>query len=296
MNKAKLKSLAYSIGKFLGLLGLAYLFYTLSQEYTFASFSEQFIHFTEILPLLILINFISILLGIYAWQKMLNHYATKPLDYTTAYYYFSKTEIAKYLPGNVFHYVGRQTMATSIGLNQKQMAKTSLLSALLLLTSTVLTSTLFAFFSQEIAHTYIILMIVATILSFALLSLLYKSFPFIKKIILNIYLGISIALQGILLSTIVMYQSESFSLSLFLLLIAIYTVSWLIGFVTPGASGGLGVREGAFIAIITYFNVDASTDIILFSVLLVRLINILGDILLYLSTWLLKNKIKEVKI
>jgi len=99
-----------------------------------------------------------------------------------------------------------------------------------------------------------------------------------------------------MLGMIVMYQSDSFTANLFFLCVSIYTLSWLIGVVTPGASGGLGIREGTFIAITSYLQVDISTDIIIFSVLLVRLINITVDIGIYLSTFILENKIKGLKI
>ena len=68
------------------------------------------------------------------------------------------------------------------------------------------------------------------------------------------------------------------------------------GFLTPGASGGLGIREGTFIAIATYLHLNISADIIIFSVLLVRLINVCADVMLYLSTMILEKKMKELEI
>ena len=113
---------------------------------------------------------------------------------------------------------------------------------------------------------------------------------------MNAYLALSIALQGVMLGIIVMYQSDAFTMSLFFQCVSIYILSWLIGFVTPGASGGLGVREGIFIAITNYLHIDISAEIIIFSVLLVRLINICVDVLLYLGTFGLEKKIKELKL
>jgi len=93
---------------------------------------------------------------------------------------------------------------------------------------------------------------------------------------------------------IVAYQSDNYSWSLFCLSIGIYILSWLIGYATPGASGGLGVREGSFIAITEYMHFDMHENIIVFAVLLVRLINILVDILMYFSTFTIENKIKAL--
>jgi len=98
----------------------------------------------------------------------------------------------------------------------------------------------------------------------------------------------------VMLGMIVVYQGDTYTWSLFCLSTSIYILSWLLGYVTPGASGGLGVREGAFIAITSYMHFDIHADIVIFSVLLVRLINILVDILVYFSTFALENKMREL--
>ena len=296
MNKAKIKSIVTLLGKSLGILGLLFVFYKLSQEYTFSSFTKQFFLLLDILPLLFIFNFLSMLIGMYAWHIMLLQYASKTFPFLASYYYFSKTEIAKYLPGNIFHFIGRQALASKIGISQVEMAKISLLFSFLLLTGTVLTSTIFAFLSQEIPTLILTLMGISSIITLIILVYLYPSFPMRKKATMNGYLALSVALQGIMLGMTVMYQSESFTANLFFQCVSIYTLSWLIGFVTPGASGGLGIREGTFIAIVTYLQLNISADIIIFSVLLVRLINICTDVILYLSTMILEKKMKELEI
>jgi len=294
LKKEKIKNLLYFIGKSLGILGLLFIFYKLSQEYTWSSFTEQFILLIPIVPLLILLNLASLLLGIYGWHLILLHYAQRHFPYLSSYYYFSKTEIAKYLPGNIFHFVGRQALASRIGLTQTHMAKISLLHALFLLTGTLLVSTVFAWFTPDTPLFILLLMALSTIVAFMVLVYLYPSFPFKLKFSLNIQFAISIALQGCMLGAIVLYQTNTDAIDLFFQCISIYTISWLIGFVTPGASGGLGVREGAFIAISSYLQINISEEIIIFSVLLTRLINILVDILLYLSTYMIQPKsVKE---
>lgn len=292
MNKEKIKNGLYIIGKSLGVLGLLYVFYKLYQEYTFSSFEQQFLSILPITPLLIFVNFLSLVIGIYAWYHMLLSYAKKPFGYVYAYYYFSKTEIAKYLPGNIFHFVGRQALAHKIGITQKQMAKISLLHSLLLLGATIVATTVFALLSHKIPVYILALMSLSIVAIFISLIYMYPSITTAKKVSLNLYLALSIALQGVMLGIIVVYQSDTYSWSLFCLSTSIYILSWLLGYVTPGASGGLGVREGAFIAITNYIHFDIHTDIVIFAVLLVRLVNILVDVLIYFSTYMLENRIK----
>jgi hypothetical protein len=291
LNKAFIKKALSTLGKTLGVLGLLFIFYTLSQEYTWESFADKLASVLPLLPLLFLFNILSIMLGIYAWHFMLLNYASDRFAFIASYYYFCKTEIAKYLPGNVFHFIGRQALASKVGISQIQMGKTSLLFSLLLLASTVIASTFFALFAQGIANYILGLMLLATLITLIAIVMTYKSFPMGIKIKMNILLILSVSLQGIMLASIVEYQQVSFELELFLQCTSIYIISWLIGFVTPGASGGLGVREGTFVAIVHFLHLPIASEIIIFSVLLVRLVNILTDILLYLSTFMLKSKI-----
>jgi hypothetical protein len=104
-------------------------------------------------------------------------------------------------------------------------------------------------------------------------------------------LAISLSLQGFLLGLTVILQKGYWDTELFFLSSGIYIISWLIGFITPGASGGLGVREGSFIAIMTLLHVNISNEIILFSILLVRFLNIFVDISMYLFSYTIKNSL-----
>jgi hypothetical protein len=291
LNKDFLKKLLNTFGKILGIVALIFVLYTLSQEYTLETFVAKLSSVASLLPVLFLLNILSILLGIYAWDFMLRNYSSDKFSFILSYYYFGKTEIAKYLPGNIFHIIGRQALASKVGISQIQMGKISLLWSLLLLAATLFSSTIFALLSQGIASYILLLMVLGTAVSIILMIFLYKSFSLISKLKLNLLLSISLMLQGVMLASIIFYQQEHFNLTLFFQCISIYIISWLIGFITPGASGGLGVREGTFIAIINFLHLPIASEIIVFSVLLVRLINILTDALLYLSTFMLKSKI-----
>ncbi len=296
VNKDQVKKIVYFLGKSLGVLGLIFVFYKLSQEYTLSSFLSQLSLFTNTIPILLILNFTSTLLGIYAWHIMLLNYAKEPFPYRTSYYYFAKTEISKYLPGNVFHFIGRQVLASKIGITQMEMAKISVLFSFLLLVATVISSTVFAFLATDIPPYILTLMGLSCIITIIITAYLYPSFPIRKKVSMNLLLSVSVALQGVMLGMIVMVQTDHFTAGLFFECVSIYIVSWLIGFITPGASGGLGIREGTFIAIAAFMHLDIAAEIIIFSVLLVRFINIIIDIAMYLSTFVLKNNIKGLEV
>ena len=289
MNQEKLKKILSYAGKSLGILGLLFVLYTLSREYTLDTFLERLADTASILPSLVLLNLLSVLIGIYIWHLMLLNYAQKSFSYLLSYYYFAKTEISKYLPGNIFHFVGRQLLASTLGISQVEMAKISFLFSLFLMIGTVVSSTLFALFSGELPLSILVLMTISSLVAIVAILLLYPSFRRSRKLSLILLSAISVALQGVLLGVIVASQMEQMTTALFLEAAAIYIISWLIGFITPGASGGLGVREGTFIMIASFLHIDITSEIVVFSVLLLRLVNIGVDVILFLSTFLLKN-------
>ena len=294
MDKKRIKNIIYTLGKLAGIVALIYVLYKLSQEYTLSSFLERLSSIKQIIIPLIVINFISLLIGIYGWYIMLLQYSKIKFKYITAYYYYAKTDISKYLPGNIFHLVGRQAFASKIGISQVDMAKVSLFHTISILVATILSSTILILFVSSIESYIKYLMILASIISLIVIYYLFPTFSKKKKSITTTLFTISVLMQGLLLSIIVYWQIDSISFEEFLKVTSIYILSWLIGFVTPGASGGLGVREGAFLAISNFIHLNISTDIILFSVLLVRLINILVDILMFISTFFIKKEYIEL--
>ncbi|MEA3490277.1 MAG: hypothetical protein U9R27_00050 [Campylobacterota bacterium] len=290
LDKNSIKKIAYFLGKSLGILGMLFLFYKLSQEYTLASFREKFFLLIDIVPPLLILNLISMIMGIYVWHMMLLHYAKREFPYRVSYYFFAKTEIAKYLPGNIFHFVGRQLLAKKIDLSQSQMMKISGLFTLLLAVATIVSGAIFSIFGTGISAEMMLFLVFIAIVSIVLSLTLFPSFPKVKKIEMDFILTTSIGLQGVMMGVIIFSQIDIGGVGLFLQIAGIYVFSWLVGFVTPGASGGIGVREGAFIAIAEFVHSGISSEIILFSILFIRLINIVADLLAYLSTYLLKNK------
>ncbi len=293
MDKAKIKHYLYLFGKLLGVVGMLYVFYKLFKEYSFEELLSRFSEIKSILLPLMGLNLLSLMMGIYAWRLMLLNYAQKSFPYIVAYYYFSKTEVAKYLPGNIFHFVGRQAIASKLGISQKTMGKVSLFHMSLLVVTTLIAAALFSLSASEVPLYIKALLTAASLAALFSLKFIYPSFHLSQKLYLSFILTISITWQGVILAWTVLYQVDNPSWSLFNLVAGIYIISWLIGFVTPGASGGLGVREGAFIAIVEFLHIPVALDIVLFSIVLVRIINILVDVLMYISTFLLTKKVQH---
>jgi len=67
----------------------------------------------------------------------------------------------------------------------------------------------------------------------------------------------------------------------------VYLISWLLGFIVPGLPGGLGVREAIYILLLSsHYDLLIVTTL----ALLLRVMNIFGDILYLLISMILFNK------
>jgi hypothetical protein len=77
------------------------------------------------------------------------------------------------------------------------------------------------------------------------------------------------------------------SLSYFLVTAA-FSLSWLLGFMTPGAPAGLGTREGIMLLLL---HGAGSAEMLTMFVLLARLVTMLGDVLCFLGAGALRWRI-----
>ena len=72
-------------------------------------------------------------------------------------------------------------------------------------------------------------------------------------------------------------------------------IAWIIGFITPGAPGGLGVREAVLIFLLKSVMAD---ETIILGVIISRVVSIVGDLTSFIFIWLISkcNIKKDYKI
>ncbi|MEC4985675.1 MAG: lysylphosphatidylglycerol synthase domain-containing protein [Oscillatoria sp. PMC 1076.18] len=204
---------------------------------------------------------------------------------------FLKTNIAKYLPGNIWHFSGRILAATaanipfsvatvSVIIEPLLMAAAALLIALLTVNSEnwllQLTSlvVIFAIIHPRVLNPLIKkvskskLKKTATIIQkkdvFQIDN--YPVRPLIGELIFVLLRSIGFLLTVVALTTI--------NPSKIILLLSAFSLAWLLGLVVPGAPGGMGVFEATALALLRE---DFSTGTILGAVALYRLISILAE-------------------
>ena len=111
----------------LTVLSLAYIVYLLVN----IDFSELQIN-SPYLSLILIVAFgafasVSIIIGAYSWKLILEFVNGAPVATQDVFRVYLNANIAKYLPGNVMHYAGRNYLGSRLGWKNTEMAFSSLL-------------------------------------------------------------------------------------------------------------------------------------------------------------------------
>jgi hypothetical protein len=234
-----------------------------------------------------------------AWYQLLSagHSSASVRSHHAVY---GRTQIAKYLPGNVFHLVGRQVMGRQLGYGQGRLALASLLEAVLLMLVAAGLGLpivlqwlapgpfwILAFAAPVLAliaarwagrHDLVVrdlaqeagprpLLVIPRLLPAAVLYALF----FLVVATIFWVLALSVADPG--RPSIDLATSAS-----------VVALAWLVGFATPGSSAGIGVREAVLIATLEGSLGAPASGLI---ALAMRLVTIAGDVVFFALSMML---------
>ena len=222
-----------------------------------------------------------------AWWHLLRHlYASETRLGSIRIYGLS--QLAKYVPGNIFHLAGRQALGMAAGISSGALAKSTIWELSLI----AVAGALFGWMVLpllipgflEVASVLLILF------SFALIAgLLHRitgrhtTLAFLWQML---FLLISGAVFIALLELIT--GNEVVEVRYWLTIGSSYIVAWLVGLVTPGAPAGVGVREMILLLMLKGIVAEES---LLMAVLLGRLVTIVGDLLFFAVATFLPSKL-----
>jgi hypothetical protein len=205
---------------------------------------------------------------------------------------YALSGVFKYLPGNVFHLVSRQAFFRDAGARQLHLARTSLTELLVQLAAAAAVA-LLIFAGSCLGHACTGLALAGLhvppwgialgLFALGLVALLVagRQFPF-QALHRPLVLSLAFFLGFALILTLLFALLRGSMPQLADRLVAAYLVAWIVGFLTPGAPGGLGVREAVFIAL-----AGASGPLPVEGALLGRMVSTLGDVLFPAMTFLL---------
>ena len=224
---------------------------------------------------------------------------------------YLKTNIAKYLPGNVWHYYGRVMAAKNANIPTNIATLSVLLEPLLMLAAALIIIVLFGgkLVVNNLNFNLIILQFLALIIFLGILhprflnpaiqlldkwknkksnaenelvnSFIIKRYP--VKPLLGELVFLGLRASGFILT---MLALNSLTWQQIPLLVGAFSCAWVLGLVVPGAPGGLGVFETTAILLLQYHFPAA---LVISAIALYRLMSILaettGAALAWLNEW-----------
>ncbi len=218
------------------------------------------------------------------------------------------TNIAKYLPGNVWHFYGRINAVSQKGGSLSAATFSVLLEPLLMAASALLIailSTSLGFVKTDLNfNIYLgqLLVLIAVLVGIhprilnPLLERLSRSkkklalgqktelttypfSPFLGEIGFVLFRGLGFIFAFMALQSIALSQIPS--------VISAFSIAWLLGLIIPGAPGGIGVFEATAIALLDESQFPPATVLIV--VALYRVVSILAEAISALIAWIIEH-------
>lgn len=252
------------------------------------------------------IVFLSFLYGIHnffigiSWKQLIYVISGKKICFDKTIYVWNKSNMMKYIPGNVFQYVGRNEIAVTEKLNHADVALATILDVLINLIGVFFAVGLSYFKSIGLGVRLILknrlylACVGGAILLGVILIIVFRRqiIPYISKIkilfnkknilstcsLIGFYIFLAFYTSAIYLAVLKIVVGADIQGSDYGLIIGAYLLSWMVGFVMPGAPGGIGVRETVLTLVLAPFD-SIKMDDILLAIVIYRLINIVGDII-----------------
>ena len=233
-----------------------------------------------------------------AWCLLVNRLGSIRLPTGWCHGVYGRTQINKYIPGNIFHFAGRHVLAIKSGLPHLILLGSTVYETLLLLAaSSILAFTGLLLMRVQVQGASLLflgsiltLIIVTVIITFPLAPYVARrrnvdlGLQGLKAHMLALwpcfllYLSFFLITGTILFAQVAAFSDVAVTLQVFGNVIIIYACSWIAGYVTPGAPGGVGVREAIIIFSLSSMIGEAESTVV---ALLFRLTTVVGDIIFY---------------
>lgn len=248
-----------------------------------------------------------------SWVLLLNCFGSKKVDVRALKSIYATSQIAKYIPGNVAHVAGRHAMGRQLGISHIVLMSAAVYEVLGLgaaslglgLLGSAVMSTEWPLpippLMLSISFLFLLVVYFFGVLFYStwgskfngglsLQRLDYKKTTIILLRALAQYFLFFIVSGFILLGIAYGFVDAVPAESVGLILIA-FAISWVIGFITPGAPSGIGVRE----AIIVYMLQAAITpSVALMVAVIFRITTVLGDVVFLSADYLHKKKVASL--
>jgi hypothetical protein len=209
------------------------------------------------------------------WRHLLNCCGA-PVSTSWAVRAYAISQLAKYVPGNIFQFAGRQAIGLAAGIGNAPLIKSTALELAFASVGAVLFLPLVVPLAISGLPWWIAVSLFCVAVCAAIGIATYLGGEDFKLAAL-FYLAF-LATSGVIFLATCKIAGGPVGMELYPAIAGAYVVAWLAGLVTPGAPAGIGVRESALIFLLGGLISDST---VLVAVLLVRAISIVGDLLFF---------------
>ncbi len=222
-----------------------------------------------------------------AWWHLLNWLSaiTSP---QWAFKVYGTSQLAKYLPGNIFHLAGRQVLGMAAGVPAGALAKSTVWELGLISLSAATFGTLVL---PLVISFSVSLSAIGFVLAIGLGALLVRRYLDEQCVYSWFYYSGFLLVSGTLFF-VLLHLIAGVSYVLWLTVTAAFVLAWLAGLLTPGAPAGLGVREMVLFFLLKGLVTEAD---LLLTIVLSRLVTVVGDMLFYLAATIVSESFIEKK-
>lgn len=224
-----------------------------------------------------------------AWRQILS-ITGHPSSRFEAIKIYGRSQLAKYVPGNIFHLASRQVLGMANGMPAKALAKSITLELGLLFLSCI--HFFWLTFPLWISNPPKSVGLVAFLISITFFSIYLNKkinrsalFAFLWQI--GFFMASSIIFVFLLILT---SEHENLAIQHYFAIGGTYIAAWLAGLLVPGAPAGVGVRE--FVLLFLLETIIKDVDLIM-AILLSRVVTVNGDLLFFLISLTIPTKLAQ---
>lgn len=249
----------------------------------------------------LVIQVAQIIIACFPWLMFTRSLSGRKIHYSAAMPVYTQSNIYKYLPGNVFQYVGRNKLAADMDISHVDVACATILDVFFCVfwtgtVSVILLGSKIAELLDKYGRNLFIAGVAGILLLIAAFAVVWLKFrgrlqsylsryskAFEKRNRPQLLSGIfyyfahnivSVAMYFCCMAMIVPQAGAKELLTL----TGAFMFAWIIGFVTPGAPGGIGIREGVMMFVCG----NSYADRILLFVLVMRIASVFADVVAFL--------------
>ena len=301
IKEIDLKRVVSFVGTILMIVALVFVFrrlYQMREDLDFSILSNAWV--LVALLLVVLLESITVILASVNYRGIVVSISGVFVEFHVAIKVYNIANMYKFIPGGLLQVLGRNRMAIETeGLRHRKVALATLLEGILWVLAALILSIVYSFhhFVYYIRQLDVLPLMppIFILILIITIPILYRFRNPLQTILKNInadangrlrmilikyliFMLAMISLWGLSFLATLTILGQPLTLGLGITIVGLYILSWLLGFLTPGAPSGLGIRE--FVLLMSLGGI-IHEEILLSAIVIHRVLQIAGDIVAY---------------